>query len=75
MLAIVACRQPFARSGIEFLSSPHTLILNNLVHDIGLRVSDAGGIYTWHTNGQGAEAWDNAVDWLAERHDWLQAGK
>ena len=49
------------RSGITFYFSPQTQILNNVIHDIGLRTSDAGGVYAWKTDGMGSEIAQNII--------------
>ncbi|HZK80605.1 MAG TPA: right-handed parallel beta-helix repeat-containing protein, partial [Humisphaera sp.] len=49
------------RSGITFYFSPQTQIFNNVIHDIGLRGSDAGGVYAWKTDGMGSEISQNII--------------
>ena len=50
-----------ARSGIVIRFSPGDQVLHNVVHDVGLQLTDLGGIYTWGTDGQGAEIAYNQV--------------
>ncbi len=49
------------RSGITFYFAAHTQILNNIIHDIGLRTTDAGAVYAWHTDGMGTEIGGNLI--------------
>ncbi|HWE02781.1 MAG TPA: Ig-like domain repeat protein [Tepidisphaeraceae bacterium] len=49
------------RSGITFYFSPQTQIFNNVIHDIGLRGSDSGGVYAWKTDGMGSEVSQNII--------------
>ncbi|MDB5331342.1 MAG: secreted sugar hydrolase [Phycisphaerales bacterium] len=49
------------RSGVNFYASPGTRILNNVIHDIGLLTSDAGGTYSWETDGTGSEIAYNVI--------------
>lgn len=49
------------RNGITDYFSAGDRIANNIVHDFGLMTSDAGGIYTWKTAGDGTEISFNDV--------------
>ena len=49
------------REAIKFSSSPKTKILYNVIHDAMLQTTDGGGIYTFGTNGQGAEIAYNRI--------------
>jgi fibronectin type 3 domain-containing protein/regulation of enolase protein 1 (concanavalin A-like superfamily) len=49
------------RSGILVSRFVAGRILNNLVHDVMLQNTDGGGIYTFGTNGQGAEIAYNRI--------------
>ncbi|HWE96269.1 MAG TPA: carbohydrate-binding protein [Tepidisphaeraceae bacterium] len=49
------------RSGVNFYASPGTQILNNVIHDVGLLTSDAGGTYCWETDGTGSEIAYNVI--------------
>jgi cell division septation protein DedD len=50
-----------ARDGIKLSHSTDTIVLNNLIHDVMLRTTDGGGIYTYGTNGSGSEIAYNRV--------------
>lgn len=55
------------RSGITFYFSPHVSIVNNVIHGIGLLTTDAGGVYTWSTDGQtGVVAYNIIYDAFSE---------
>ncbi|HET6250598.1 MAG TPA: right-handed parallel beta-helix repeat-containing protein [Tepidisphaeraceae bacterium] len=43
------------RSGIVSRFTTHSLIAHNVVHDVGLQMTDLGAIYTWGTDGEGTE--------------------
>ncbi|HWE96270.1 MAG TPA: right-handed parallel beta-helix repeat-containing protein [Tepidisphaeraceae bacterium] len=43
------------RSGIVIRFTTASHILHNIVHDVGLQMTDLGAIYTWGTDGQGTE--------------------
>jgi hypothetical protein len=49
------------RSGVTFYFSPQTMVFNNVIHDIGVRTSDAGGVYAWKTDGMGSEVAYNII--------------
>jgi hypothetical protein len=49
------------REAIKFSSSPKTKILYNSIHDAMLQTTDGGGIYTFGTNGGGAEIAYNRI--------------
>lgn len=49
------------RSGITHIFSTKDHILNNLIHDIGVQSTDSGGVYSWHTDGQGTEIAYNTI--------------
>jgi hypothetical protein len=49
------------REAIKFSSSPRTKVTYNVIHDAMLQTTDGGGIYTFGTNGQGAEIAYNRV--------------
>jgi hypothetical protein len=50
-----------ARSGIVHTFSTGTHIFYNLVHNIGIQTTDAGGIYCWNTDTKGSEVAYNIV--------------
>ncbi|HXE55437.1 MAG TPA: Ig-like domain repeat protein, partial [Tepidisphaeraceae bacterium] len=50
-----------ARRGIVIRFSPFDQVLHNVVHDVGLQLTDLGGIYTWGTDGHGSEIAYNEV--------------
>ena len=49
------------RSGIVYRNFPGARILHNIIHDVGLQDQDLGGIYTFGTDGQGAEIGYNQI--------------
>jgi hypothetical protein len=49
------------REGIKVASAPKAKVTYNVVHDAMLQTTDGGGIYTFGTNGQGAEIAYNRV--------------
>ena len=49
------------RSGIVYRKYPGAMISHNLIHDVGLQDTDLGGIYTYGTDGGGAEISYNLV--------------
>ena len=49
------------RDGIKISLSPHAQIIYNTIHDAGLLVTEAGGVYTVQTNGAGSTIADNRI--------------
>jgi hypothetical protein len=47
------------RSGIVSRYTTHSHIMFNVIHDVGLQMTDLGAIYTWGTDGQGTEIGHN----------------
>lgn len=49
------------RSGIVIRHTTDSLVSYNVVHNVGLQMTDLGGIYTWGTDGEGTEISYNVV--------------
>ena len=49
------------RNGITQYFSTGDRIVNNVIHDFGLMTSDAGGAYSWQTDGGGSEIAYNLI--------------
>ena len=61
------------REGIKVASAPKVKVTYNVIHDAMLQTTDGGGIYTFGTNGQGAEIAYNRI-WNVKSGGWGAVG-
>jgi hypothetical protein len=61
------------REGIKIASAPKVKVTYNVIHDAMLQTTDGGGIYTFGTNGQGAEIAYNRI-WNVKSGGWGAVG-
>ena len=61
------------REGIKVASAPRVKVTYNVIHDAMLQTTDGGGIYTFGTNGQGAEIAYNRI-WNVKSGGWGAVG-